>query len=383
MPLRIDIPEIPWELVVAARGKLRKALLRQDLDLHDPALRVTWWEHPDPEGALNATVAQRIADPEIDLRYQLETLRREVVHMRAGEELGIELSNIPGFDLIHFGTGPLATAFGARFVVRENDQPFFEPAVHTPEEAARLSRPDLYRDGILPRILARIEYFNEHTQGRVPLTPCDTAGPWSIATQIWHYEDMLEAICTAPETVHAFVDMVTDCILEWYNIQETRIGRWSGAHSSFPWPWLPRGTGIGDDCMVTVSPGIWEEFFLPYNNRIAREYGGLFYHCCMGYERYLASLVKTEGFMGCDAHTHYNDIDLIEAALAGRGVWTQPVGYVGYQDVTPEEALANAPAYIRRFRGKVGLLFQVAAHNRQQALDHARRLLDVIAKESS
>jgi len=43
------------------------------------------------------------------------------------------------------------------------------------------------------------------TQGNVILTPCDAAGPWSVATSICHYEDLLAAIRTHPAAVHAFL----------------------------------------------------------------------------------------------------------------------------------------------------------------------------------
>jgi len=208
----------------------------------------------------------------------------------------------------------------------------------------------------------------------VPQTPCDTAGPWSIATQIWHYEDMLEAICTAPEAVHYLLDLVTDCIIEFYNIQETRIARWSGAHVSFPWPWYPKGIGLGDDCMVTVSPALWEEFFLPYNNRLAREYGGAFYHCCMTYDNHLMSLTKTEGFMGFDAVPTYNRIEKIDEALAGRGAWTWTVGG-RHMGVGPAQ-MARTLEYIQRFRGRVGLFLGTDGKDRAEAIDSGKRLLD-------
>ena len=386
MSTKFKIPDIPWHLIDEAKRKIRKVWALEDLDLRDPALLVNWERLLDARSELNATAAQRIADPELDVRCQFEiNVRRQIESLEAGEEIGTGAVNMPGLNMVHFGTGPLATAFGATWVVRDHDQPFFKPAVHTPEEALRLVKPDLRHGGILPLILERIDYYNEATQGRIPITPCDTAGPWSIATQIWHYEDMLEAIHTAPEAVRYLLDLVTDCIIEFYNIQETRIGRWSGTHVSFPWPWYPRGIGIGDDCMVCVSPATWEEFFLPYNNRLSREYGGLFYHCCLCYENHLSSLAKTENFMGFDADPKYNSIVKIEAALTGRGVLTTPIGLglpggitgSGFVEANPE-TLEDALSYIHRLRGKAGLFLGIQGENRQDAIDKAKRLLDNI-----
>jgi len=310
------------------------------------------------------------------VQLQLESVRRLVEHMEASAEIGVA-NNTPGFDMLYFGTGPLATAFGSEMIVREDSIPFFEPAIHTPEEALALRKPDLYRDGIIPQVLERIDYYNDVTEGKIPIVGCDTAGPWSIATQIWHYEDMLEAIWTAPDAVHYVLDLVTECIIDFWNIQETRIGRWSRTHTSTPWPWSPRGAFIGDDCMVSVSPKTWEEFFLPYNNRIAREYGGITYHCCMCYENHLQSLTKTYNFMGLDASTDYNNFDKIEAALSGRGVWARDLG-VNYMNPDTAEDAGRIFSYITRLKGKAGMFLGSMGRNRQEAIDGGKKLLDMI-----
>jgi hypothetical protein len=329
-----------------------------------------------------------IADPETDVRAQLQNIRETIEHLEAGQDLGVALANYPGMHLLHFGTGPLATAFGSHLVVREDEQPFVEPAVHTPDEVMRLRKPDLLRDGLCPQILERIEFYNEATQGKLPLNCSDNAGPWTIATQVWHYEDMLAAIHTAPEAVHYLLDLVTECMIEFTHIQITRMARWSGKCGTVPWPWHPRGFGLGDDTMVTVSPQAWEEFYLPYNNRISREFGGVTYHCCYGWDRYFPSVVKTDGFIGMDAFPEYNDLDRIEAALAGRGVWTTLLGDMptqrpvtaGGRDRTgsSRRPWQDDLRAIRRLKGKTGMFLGVHGDDRQDAVDRAKRLLDLI-----
>lgn len=378
MAVRVDVPDVPYELVAESRRRARKVWNRQDLDLRDPCLGMSW-DRPPEQNIPNATPANRIHDPEFDVRCQFQSIRHAVEHMEAGAAAGIPVSNNPGLDLIHFGTGPLATAFGAQWIVRDHDQPFFEPAIHTPAEARAMRKPNLYKDGILPLILDRIEYYNEATGGKIPIAPCDTAGPWSIATQIWHYEDILEAIATDPDAVHSFMDLVTDCLLEWHDIQETKIRNWGGTHTSFSWLWHQRGIVIGDDCMVCVSPAMWEEFFLPYNNRLAREYGGIAYHCCMCHENHLMTLAtKSYNFMGFDADPKFNSIDKIEAALvAGKGVWSRILG-MPFLDIPADQALEDALGYLRRLKGKVGLFLGVHGRDREDAFEKAKRLLGSI-----
>ena len=362
------VPDTPWDRIAAQRMVLRR-VWNGDFGLDVPVLSIDWdWQcEVDGQTYQNAGCwtepVRRVEDAEFDVRLQLEVVRHQIECLEASDDVGLPLANVPAFDMIVFGTGPLSTAFGSRFILREASQPFFEPAIHTPEEALAVKKPDLLRDGLCPTILERLRYYNEATQGKVILTPTDTAGPWSIATQIWHYEDMLAAIRTAPEAVHSFLDLVTDTILEWYNLQEAYIGRWGRTHTSFSSPWSPRGLGIGDDCMVCVSPETFEEFFRPYNNRLSREYGGITYHCCMCYERYLPSIIKTEGFLGFDAQPGFNDFGKIEAALTeAHGVWTRVCGPADLD-------------YIRRLKGKAGMLFAVYGTDRDDAVAKAREFL--------
>lgn len=324
---KYEIPETPWDLIAEQRNLLRKLWNREQavFDLKTPIISIDWkWAfaidgysfggNSSPFGGFSIPEA-RVKNADLDLRCQLEAVRHGIECLKASADVGSIMCNTPALDLIHFGTGPLATAFGAKFI----------------------------------------------------MTPCDTAGPWSIATSIWHYEDILEAINTAPDVVHYVLNLVTETIIEWYNLQEASISRWGRTHSSFSSPWMPRGIGIGDDVMVTVSPKTWENFFLPYNNRLSREYGNMItYHCCMKYDTHFESIAKTDGFAGFDASPEYNDFDKIEATLSKyRVIWTQQRG--------PEHL-----DQIKRLKGKVGMLFGVSADTREEAVKKSREFIKTL-----
>lgn len=360
-----SIPETPWDLIAQQRLLINK-FWNRDFSLDPPLIGIGWeWQHPIP----NAREPKRmVEDPEFDVLCQLESVRHEIECLECSREIGFPVSNTPAFDMIHFGTGALATAFGAETILREGSLPAFEPAFHTTDEARKMKKPNLFKDGVLPQILERIQLYNEITQGKVILTPCDAAGPWSIATSIWHYEDMLEAIYTDPDAVHHVMNIVTESLIDWWTIQEAYIGRWGRVNTSFSSPFLSRGCFIGDDCMVSVSPAIWEEFFLPYNNRLSRERGGMIhYHCCMKYENHLESVIKTDGFIGFDASLPYNDLDKIEAALVkAKGIWMFPLG-PGQMDI------------INRLRGKVGMRFGVGGTDREDTIKNVKAFVEELS----
>ncbi len=59
---------------------------------------------------------------------------------------------------------------------------------------------------------------------------------------------------------------------------------------------------MSDDNMVNVSPAVYEEFVVPYNNRIAEAFGGLFLHSCTVSEANLPAIAKLKNLTGlnCD-----------------------------------------------------------------------------------
>jgi hypothetical protein len=88
-------------------------------------------------------------------------------------------------------------------------------------------------------------------------------------------------------------------------------------------------------------------------------------------------LIKTYGFFGFDPSPEYNNIDRIEAALAGRGVWIWRLGDMPRSAHGATGRRDDLPT-IKRLRGKVGLLPAVHGEDRQDAIDRAKRLLDTL-----
>jgi len=134
------IPETPWDLIAAQRNVMRK-LWNRDFSLQTPALSLDFpWSFElkgktySGFGCFSET-RRRVEDAEFDLECQIEVVRHQVECLNCSAEVGIPLQNVPALDLIHYGTGPLATAFGSQMILREGHVTGFEPAVHTPQEA--------------------------------------------------------------------------------------------------------------------------------------------------------------------------------------------------------------------------------------------------------
>ncbi|MCL2814291.1 MAG: uroporphyrinogen decarboxylase family protein, partial [Oscillospiraceae bacterium] len=358
---KFDIPEIPHELVVKAKLQQHKVWEGKNWNQEDPCITINWDDSDYGKDGLVFEPKRMVEDAEYDLAVQLRVARRKIEMLEAGST---GPGSFPSLNLIHFGTGPIATAFGAEMVMQTGIQPHFEPAVHDAGDVQKIEKPDLYRSGRLGAILDRIEFFNEATQGKIPISISDNAGPWSIATSVWHYEDMLEGIYTCPEAVRHLLKLVTEAIIEVDEIQmETARNAWGVIGDTGGGGYPPRGAGVGDDVMVTVSTPVWKEFFLPYNEILSRKYGGIIYHCCMKHDWQLKAMSETTGFMGFDAYPAYNDHDKIEEALTGKGVWNRS---------------ESNWELIKKFKGKFGLFLGSHGHTKEEAIENAKKMMDYI-----
>ncbi|MCL2665972.1 MAG: hypothetical protein FWE82_10190, partial [Defluviitaleaceae bacterium] len=129
---KFDIPEIPHELVVKAKLIQRDVWEHKDLNLNNPAVTLTWDNADYGAGGFYNEPKRMVEDAEYDLEVQLRGIRRKIEMLEAGST---GPGSFPTLNLIHFGTGPIATAFGAEMVMQKNIQPHFKPAFHTAEEA--------------------------------------------------------------------------------------------------------------------------------------------------------------------------------------------------------------------------------------------------------
>ena len=79
-----------------------------------------------------------------------------------------------------YGTGVLASAFGARVAFQERMDPAVRGAVLSrPEDVAKLGEPDPLKDGLMPRVLETIRYFRTHSD--LPISFTDPQGPFTTA----------------------------------------------------------------------------------------------------------------------------------------------------------------------------------------------------------
>jgi len=227
------------------------------------------------------------------------------------------------------GVIAVPSAFGAEVVWWENDFPAVRPLIgDRPGKVRELARPRL-TDGELGRILDYTRVFLERTAGRMPIRLGDIQGPLDNAALIFGHTAFLEALITSPREVHRLLDMITDLMIEFAAAQRG-IVRAAGAEfvpSAFQ-PWLPDGRGISvaNDVAVMLSPGLHDEFGVPYLNRLSDAFGGVYIPSCGDWTHLFASLEKVRGLRGLEFGASEAPYGKVLARFGGRTVLACRVG---------------------------------------------------------
>lgn len=225
------------------------------------------------------------------------------------------------------GTCALATAFGC---VEEQTGGVYwvRPCLTDYAQIDRLRKPDV-RDGRLGGVLEQTRIFAETADPRVSIRVMDFQSPFTTCEQLLGSDLFFTIPYDDPRRLHALMDVVTDFSIEFFRAQMAAAGE-NCCPGIWPTFWFPRCAGIqmADDNMVNVSPEIYDEFVVPYNNRIAEAFGGLFLHSCTIQESNFASIRKIKRLTGinCDISSGAPFARLLTAF--GRDVVVAPHCYI-------------------------------------------------------
>jgi 5-methyltetrahydrofolate--homocysteine methyltransferase len=195
-----------------------------------------------------------------------------------------------------FGTGVLASAFGAKMRIPDDpadDPAVLEPLIKSPADAARLRLPDPTRGGWMPRVLEAIDYAA--TNGDLPVGLTDMQGPLDTLGQMCGQSQLYQWMYSQPAMIHELMDLVTQAFIDWVKVQKKHIGEpldWSnGLQGAFS-----PGCGVweSDDDLVLVDPGLYREFVAPYVSRIFKVFGSGSVHFCGSGVQHIPSFKQIE-----------------------------------------------------------------------------------------
>jgi uroporphyrinogen-III decarboxylase len=184
------------------------------------------------------------ADPEVWFKSNLQAMNEFP-----------EAMFMPGF-WSEFGMCTEPSAFGARLVWGENDFPHPGRIITDAENFARLTKPDVLSDGLLPFVINRLQRYED----RIKENDCrirfaTSRGPLNIASFLFGMTDFLLALAINPEEAQKGLTTITDFIIDWLSLQFEKFRDIDGIL-------------ILDDVVGFLGESDFETFVLPHMKRI-------------------------------------------------------------------------------------------------------------------
>ena len=259
------------------------------------------------------------------------------------------------------GIGVIAAAFGCEHTVNDEADPWIKPIIReeNAEDVYELKVPDP-QNPVYQMIWKRIDSLQELSS--MPLRMVNVPSPLVTASMIWEYTSFIESLLICPDEVHALMEKVTEATIFYIKEQFRRIkDLYSVGHESIYY--IPRfaGVRISDDTAALLSPNLYREFGVKYNNMISREFGGIVVHSCGDIQYIAATMMETEGLKGLDfTIPQVNNWEFLRDAAAGKTVLCLRHRYWDHsKDIMVD--LAEYSENLVNFFGRKGIIIETSA----------------------
>lgn len=180
----------------------------------------------------------------------------------------------------NFGVGTVASVFGCRTDMGENDMPW----VTERPEKHKLLEIDLDRvetAGLIPRVIEFIRFAREALRPvpQVHLFIPDLQGPMNTAFLLRH-QDVFFDMVDDPDYYHRLMEVVSQVYIRLTRRLKSEMGEGSesGYHGAVHM--ANGGARVVDDVSIMLSPAQYEEFSLPYARKCLAAFGGGWIHSC-------------------------------------------------------------------------------------------------------
>jgi len=130
-----------------------------------------------------------------------------------------EIMFLPGF-WAEFGMCTEPSAFGAKCSWRENELPYADKTITDIHQVTKLSKPNPKTDGLLPFVLDRLKHYQSQIEQAGHNIKFSVArGPLNVASFLLGSTEFLMAIRTNPDETKKLLEVVTDFLVDWLELQ--------------------------------------------------------------------------------------------------------------------------------------------------------------------
>jgi uroporphyrinogen-III decarboxylase len=162
---------------------------------------------------------------------------------------------LPGF-WSEYGMCTEPSAFGARMIWLERNLPHAEKTLNTIEDIARMPRPNVKTDGLLPFVINRLKINEkEITTSGHQIRFAISRGPLNIASFLMGTTEFMMSLAMNPEEAQQLLDKIGNFICEWIVYQK----------ECFP---SIEGIFVLDDIMGFVGEDDFRQYVIPSFKKI-------------------------------------------------------------------------------------------------------------------
>jgi hypothetical protein len=252
------------------------------------------------------------------------------------------------------GPAQQASAFGCEVIqVQDNDTFWGRQLFHDYDPDHILSMtPPAPDAGFQGESIEHARQAEEFFGGAISVRIGDMQGPVDVAGQVWGEENLFRAMFEHPEAAHHLIGLAADLLIGFHKAQEAVVSEFIGMHCPSN-IWMPPGfgTALSEDYAPLLSPRLYEEFSLPYVNRISDACGGVWIHCCGNFTHNFGNFLKIKNLRGINPAPPIIDWEQLVAlfgevcclapgmSLGGAQRWGDDEGFKKYlAETTPKGA---------------------------------------------
>ncbi len=246
----------------------------------------------------------------------------------------------------NYGTGILSSVFGAELFIMDeqtNTLPTTRPlagGVDTIKHLIDKGIPDIHT-GFGERCFAMgrrfVELFADYpnVSRYIKIYHPDLQGPMDICELLWGC-DLFYALVDSPDLVHSMLDLITDTYIKFMREWEKIVPPYSDY--SPHWGLMHKGhIMLRDDSAMNLSPEMFDEFILPYDQKLLNVFGGGAIHFCGRGDHYIDRLYTMTGVYAANmSQPEYNDMECIFQNTVDRGI-----ALIGLERFAAEAAVSS------------------------------------------
>jgi len=273
------------------------------------------------------------------------------------------------------GVGIIAAAFGCEYTVNKEADPWIKSIIREEnvDDVYKLEIPDIEKNVIFKNVWKHIESL-QNLSG-LPLRVVNVPSPLVTASMIWDYTSFIEALLVFPDEVHVLLEKVTEVTIKYIREQFKRINNlFSVGHEShYP---IPRfaGVRVSDDTAALLSPALYREFGVKYNNKISLEFGGIVVHSCGDVQYVVPAMMEIEGLKGLEfSIPQVQNWEAVRDAASGKTVLALRHRYWDHPKNKAVD-LAEYSMQLVKIFGKKGLIIETSAATAEEARSLGEKL---------